>query len=120
MRANSSLSGLVVVVLALMGGCSPAEAPSGVAPLQEPPAPEPAPAPSQVTREDLLRQVEQVRAGETPFEDEPTVGNQFGPSQVESSANALSPPLRRLFFQCTDDVSFAVRSAGAWLEVFPP
>ena len=39
---------------------------------------------------------------------------------TESSANALSPRVRRLFFQCTDDVSFAVRSAGCRLEVYPP
>ena len=30
------------------------------------------------------------------------------------------PPVRRLFFQCSDDVTFAVRSAGSRLEVFPP
>ena len=123
MRANSSVSGLVVVMLALVSGCSPAQAPSVAAPLHSPPAAEPAPAPPQVATEDLLRQVELIPAGEGPFEAESTGSNQFGqptPGGTESSANALSPPLRRLIFQCTDDVSFAVRSAGAWLQVFPP
>lgn len=42
MRANSSISSLIVVVLAAMSGCRPADEPLVVAP----PTPEPAPAPS--------------------------------------------------------------------------
>ena len=110
----------MVLALALLNACSPAEAPSAVAPFPEQPAPEPQPAPSQAPPEDLLRRVEPIRAGETPFREEPSVRNELGEPNNESSANGLSPPLRRLFFQCTDDVSFAVRGAGAWLQVFPP
>jgi len=87
------------VVLTLVGGCSPAEDSSVTLAFPEPPAPDPAPAPSQAPHEELLRQVEQFRAAldETPL-----------------------PPVRRLSFQCSDDVSFAVRSVGSRLEVFPP
>jgi hypothetical protein len=123
MRANSSFSGLVVVVLALLGGCSPAEDPPVVVAPPEPTAPDPAPAPTQATVDDLLREAEPVRMGQNqvPIDEQgPPIFESGGPRQEESAANALSPPLRRLYFQCTDDVSFAVRSAGAWLQVFPP
>ena len=103
MRANSSLSSLVVVMLAVVGGCTPAEDPPvGLAP-PEPTAPDPAPAPTQATVDDLLREAQ------------PT-----SPTNVASPSVALPPPVRRLFFQCSDDVTFAVRSAGSRLEVFPP
>lgn len=104
MRANSSVSSLAVVVLSLVGGCSPVEDSSITGASPEPPAPDPAPAPSQSPPEDLLRQVEQFRSA-------------FNQSAI---AETLSPPVRRLSFQCTDDVSFSVRSAGSRLEVFPP
>jgi len=129
MRANSSVSSLVVVVLALVGGCSPAEGPAVVAVFPEPPAPDPmptpdpVPAPSQATPDDLLRQVEQIPTGQSQTPINGIGGPVFeGPGQPsnELSANTLSPPVRRWFFQCTDDVSFAVRGAGSRLEVFPP
>ncbi len=119
MRANSSSLSLVVV-LALVGGCSPAEDPPVVDAPPEPPVLDPAPAPTQATVDDLLRGVQPVRVG-------PTQGPTNGQSESAQSgapfpgSSALpAPRVRRLPFQCTDEVSFAVRSAGSRLEVFPP
>jgi hypothetical protein len=122
MRANSSCSSLIVVVLAFGSGCSPAEDPSVVVESPEPPAPQPAPSPA--TLDDLVREVEVVRSGPTRAvideirEGAPTLADREGGS--ESSAEILPPPVRRLVFQCTDDVTFAVRSVGGRVEVFPP
>jgi hypothetical protein len=120
MRANRSLcSSPVVVLLAAMSGCSaddagpkPAAAPelptserAPVAPTEPAPQPPLGPAPSQAELNELLRQVESVRAG----------------TQDAQSLDDLVPqPPRRLVFQCTDDVTFAVRMLGARLEVYPP
>jgi hypothetical protein len=122
MRANSSLSGLVVVVLAVVG-CSPADPPVVLAP-PEPTTPEPVLAPTQVTVDELLREAQPVRIGQSqiPIDDIPELSESSSPFQVsnELAANTLSPRVHRLVFQCTDDVSFAVRSAGGRLEVYPP
>ena len=113
-----------MVVLTLIGGCSPAEDPPVVVAPPEPPVPDPAPAPTQATVDDLLREAQPVRVG--PIQDptnEPSESTQSGgPFQGNSAslADVLPPPMRRLPFQCTDDVSFAVRSVGSRLEVFPP
>ena len=101
MSAKSSLSSLVVVVLALVSGCTLSEPSSTL--VQDPPPPEPAPAPepSQLPPEELLRQASDSR------------------DQV--SANVPPLPARRLLvFQCTDEVTFAVRSSGRGLHVYPP
>jgi hypothetical protein len=124
MRANSSLPGLVVVMLAVVG-CSPAEDPPVVLAPPEPTTPEPAPAPTQATVDELLREAQPVRIGQSqiPIDDVPELSESSGPFLVsnELGANTLPPPrVRRLVFQCTDDVSFAVRSAGGRLEVYPP
>jgi hypothetical protein len=124
MRANSSFSSLVVVVLALVGGCSPAEDPSVVVAPPGLPAPDPAPAPTQATVDDLLREVEPVLIGQSqgPTNELRPSNQSGGPFQAGSAtpADFPSPPVRRLYFQCTDDVSFAVRSVGSRLEVYPP
>jgi len=113
MRTNSSFSSLIVVVLALLGGCSAAEAPSEVRLDREPPAPAPSPA----SNEELLRRVEPIRASQTQAEldevREVTPAGQIG-------ASFPPPQVRLLIFQCTDDVTFAVRSGGRGLEVYPP
>jgi len=119
MRANRSLSSLVVV-LALVGGCSPVEDPPVVVALPEPPVPDPAPAPTQATVDDLLRQVQTVRDGPSQGPtNELSESTQSGGPFLGGSA-LPAPRVRRLPFQCTDEVSFAVRSAGSRLEVFPP
>jgi hypothetical protein len=137
MRANSSVPGLIVAVLAALAGCKPAEksvtlvvSPDTAEPL-EPGADPPLPAgPTQprspVELEQLLRQVEQLRSApsESPSQaiDELREQPQSGvPIQAAVPPGALSPlPPQKLFFQCADDVTFAVRTAGGRLEVFPP
>jgi hypothetical protein len=119
MRANSSLSSLVVVVLAIVGGCSLGEPPSVVLQDPEPPEPAPAPGPSQPSPEELLRQAEQFRASQSQGELD---GVRSGTPRDEVSENVPPlPPVRRLLvFQCTDEVTFAVRSSGRGLHVYPP
>lgn len=119
MRANRSLAWLVVVMLAVTSGCSPDAAGPKTAAVPELPIPEQAPvsptapapgpplgpAPSQADLNELLRQVENVRTS----------------TQDAQSLDDLVPrPPRRLVYQCTDDVTFAVRMIGARLEVYPP
>jgi hypothetical protein len=129
MRANSSCSSLVVVVLALVGGCSPAQDPPVVVALPEPPvpAPSPAPAPSQATLAELLHEVRNVQpvsnAGPAQgvlneVRESTRVSSQTGPRATDDFVPPTPP--RRLFFQCDDNVTFAVQTAGSRLEVFPP
>jgi hypothetical protein len=113
MRTNSSLSSLIVVVVALLGGCSAAEAPSEVRLGSEPPAPAPSPA----SNEELLRRVDQVRASQAQAD--LNEGPQRAPAG-QTGASFPPPQVRLLIFQCTDDVTFAVRSGGRGLEVYPP
>ncbi len=119
MRAKSSLSSLVVVVLALVSGCSLGEPSSTL--VQDPTPTEPAPAPgsSQPLAEDPVRQAEQLRASESQSE-----VNGVRPGVLSDQVSANVPPLpparRLLIFQCTDEVTFAVRSSGRGLHVYPP
>jgi hypothetical protein len=39
---------------------------------------------------------------------------------ADDIGDVATPVLRRLVYQCSDDVTFAVRTAGDRLEVFPP
>jgi hypothetical protein len=120
MRANSSLPSLLVVVLALLGSCSPPEAPSAVVIDPEPPAAAPAPEPSQAPNEELLRRLEQILASQSQAEPNEVPA---GTASQQVAANARPPPrpVRTvLVFQCTDEVTFAVRSGGRGLEVYPP
>jgi hypothetical protein len=125
MRANRRLSSLLVVLVGLCGGCSPVEdSPDTVAPV-EPLAPPPAPSPPQAIDEERLRRVEQLRAGSSQSGSDQireAPANVSGPTQVssESAERALPPPVRRLFFQCTDEVGFAVETIRGLLAVFPP
>jgi membrane-bound inhibitor of C-type lysozyme len=98
MRATGRLSSLVVILVGMNGGCLPVEdpPPDTVAPA-EPLAPPPALSPPQGIP--AFNAHEQVTA---------------------SPANALSRAVRRLFFQCTDEVTFAVQSFGRRLAMFPP
>jgi hypothetical protein len=125
MRANSSLPSLVVVVLILASGCKPAaDATAVVAPPGPPaPAPDPTPAPSQATLDELLNQVENVRSGPSQavvngIRERETDGPRD--ERSESRAAIRSPTVISLVFQCTDDVTFAVRGDGSFLRVFPP
>jgi hypothetical protein len=116
-------------MLALVGGCSPAGDAPVVVVLPETPEPatDPAPAPSQAALDELLREVQNVRpvsntgpAQEVLNEirESTRVSSQTGPRAADEFVPP--PPPRRLFFQCDDNVTFAVQTAGSTLEVFPP
>ena len=113
MRARSS--SLLVVVLLLAGGCSRDEEAAAVpAPELTPPAsttnpapppvlqpPHPvAPAPAQRPRVNIGGNVVKVESGD------------IGDVPIRA--------LTRLVYQCSDDVTFAVRTLGDRLEVVPP
>jgi hypothetical protein len=138
MRANSSVPGLIAAVLAALAGCKPPEnsvtlvvPPDTVEPLEpgpDPPLPaEPTLPRSPVELEELLRQVEQLRSAPSESPSQAQINEirerpQSGvPTQAVVPLGALpSPRPQKLFFQCADDVTFAVRTAGGRLEVFPP
>jgi hypothetical protein len=122
MRANSSISSLVVVVLALTSGCSPAEdAPLVATP---PPAPEPAPTPPQAPVDELLREVEPDRRAaqaQQPLNEIRERGLEPGDRSAGPTEPAVPPRvLDRLIYQCTDEITFAVRIVGSSLYAFPP
>ena len=115
MRARRLLkhSRLVVVALVLASGCSRDEGPAArVAPEPAPPEPTTSPAPvpdppraprAAPSQNPLVVSREVVRAG--------------GDADI---GDVATPILRRLVYQCSDDVTFAVRTRADRLEVFPP
>jgi len=109
MRSDGSIksSSLALVVAALLSGCSAADPPQDVIE-RDPVVPAPVPAPNpprEPSSADVLREVEQVRSSANP----------------ERPLDEVIPqPVRRLYFQCTDKVSFAVRMDGSRLDVYPP
>jgi len=120
MREHSSVkySGLVVVALALASGCSPSAEPVV---LETPvpvsagsttnPVPEPTPEPVlDQPRHRLV--VSGGRVLRTTVLDGDDIGDDIG--------DVPTAVLRRLVYQCSDEVTFAVRIAGNTLQVFPP
>jgi hypothetical protein len=122
MRANSSILRLVVVVLVLAGGCARDDEAAVVA--IPPELPEPAPAPAPATLDDLLRNVDITQSAQSQAQLDEIRDTRSGPSNqgIRRANDAFIPPTppRRWFFQCDDNVTFAVRSEGGRLEVFPP
>jgi hypothetical protein len=109
MRARSCL---LVVGLLLAGGCSrDEEAAVVVAPPPAPPPTNPAPLP-------VLEPRGQAVTAPTP--------RRFvsdGPGEAVTDGDFGDVPsrtLRKLVYQCSDDVTFAVRTLGDRLEVVPP
>lgn len=137
MRANSSNPSLVVVVLILVGGCTPPEDETVVLAPAEPSEPRLAPDP-EPTLDELLDPVLTVRPGPAQTDDTQPVPTQSGPAQavingirersiVDREASTVPPgqpiaarTVDRLIYQCTDDITFAVRVTGTRLQVFPP
>ena len=117
MRAKSLPSSLVEVVLAPASGCSLGEPSSTLVRHSTPPEPEPES--PQPLPEQLLRQAEQSRASVSQSELD---GVRPGALSDQASANVppLRPARRLLIFQCTDEVTFAVRSSGRGLHVYAP
>jgi hypothetical protein len=113
-------------VLILASGCSPADDATVVVASEPIPAPAPVPAPPQPNLDDLLRNVENVRPSAAQSQEQLNEVGERGPPDAPTRDNAAPPdylppqPPRRLVFQCTDDVTFAVRVAGGRLEAFPP
>jgi hypothetical protein len=112
MREHSSVkySSLVVVSLVLASGCAPSEE-SSVLELPEPASAGPTTSPIPEPVLDLPRKGLAVSAGQV-FHPFPPDGDDIG--DVPTAA------LRRLVYQCSDEVTFAVRIAGNRIEVFPP
>jgi membrane-bound inhibitor of C-type lysozyme len=115
---------LAVVVFALVSGCSPDE-PDVVAVVPEPSAPAPEFEPG--ARVDQLNPIREGPAEPAFGPGEPA----FGPSNVstqgvlngirERTPSAVVPQIpRRLVFECTDGVMFAVRMRDNGLELYPP
>ena len=113
-RSSVQYSGLVVVALVIASGCSPDQEPV-VAETAVRETPEPAipgsttnPVPEPVL--DLPRGlvVSEGQVLRTRAADDDDIGTV--PTKV----------MRRLVYQCSDEVTFAVRIAGNRLEVFPP
>ena len=114
-RSPSKPWSLVAVVLALASACSPGDEravavtePATTVPVAEP-APQPGPdQPSEPKPDELERRLA-VRFGSV------------GPGLQDDDVGDVSTPLlTRLIFQCSDEVTFAVRIVGDRLEVFPP
>lgn len=135
MRANSSIPGLVVVVLAMLTACKPAEdsvdviSPVTLEPIE--PVPELAPPltlpPTPAELDELLRNVEPVRSARSTSESQATIDTIREPPQPGTATDRAAPPgaippppRHKLLFECTDDVMFAVRTVGSALEVYPP
>ncbi len=125
MRAPSSVKVLsaVVVVLALVGGCSPDE-PDVVAVVPEPPAPRRSSEPG--ARVDQLNPIREGAAGPEFEPGARAVPVNAGPwSTVELQRQPVAfrgvaaDPLR-LVFECTDGVTFAVRMLSNGLVLYPP
>jgi hypothetical protein len=119
MRANSSIASLAVVLI-LASGCRPAEDQAVVVapPELPPPDPAPVPGPTQVVVDDLREvvTVTERQGGINVIRERPVQQERSG----SSIAAAPSPTVTRLFFQCTDGVTFSVRGVGQRLQVFPP
>jgi hypothetical protein len=113
------------LLLALLGACTPAdESTTELAPptRSEPPVPAPLP----VNPEELVRTVENVRSGPDSGPPQSALNQarartpQTAAETQDAAFTALRQPQVRRFFQCAGDVTFAVRSSGARLEVWPP
>lgn len=117
MRARRSVnaSSFLVVVLVLAGGCSRDEDPTAAV------APEPAP-PKATTNPAPLPVLEPPRqVGHAPSQRRlVSIGGSEVATDTEDIGDVPTPTLRRLVYQCSDEVTFAVRTLGDRLEVVPP
>jgi hypothetical protein len=116
MRARRSVkSSSLLVVLVLASGCSPDDEPAAVvAPEAAPPQPTTNPAPLPV-----LEPRREVRPGPSQRRLVSIAGNPVG-TEADDIGDVPTPVLRRLVYQCSDEVTFSVRTFGDRLEVVPP
>ena len=115
MRARRSLkhSRLVVVALVLASGCSRDDGPlARVAPEPGPPEPTTSPAPEPAPDPPRVRRM-------APYEN-PFIERSGRARDDADIGDVATPVLRRLVYQCSDEVTFAVRTRADRLEVFPP
>ena len=116
MRALSPVKSpcLVVVALVVASGCSTDE-PTVLA------APEPATRSSSTTPpipEPPLAPPRESRAGPSRGSVSPFV--ETGGRDADDIGDVATPIMTRLVYQCSDEVTFAVRTAGDRIEIFPP
>jgi len=107
-----------VVVFALLSACSPDE-PHVVVVVPEPPAPAPEFEP--VAPVDQLNPVREDVAGPGFGPGAQVVVNGVEVRRESASSSAVAPQIpRRLVFECTDGVMFAVRMRENGLALYPP
>jgi membrane-bound inhibitor of C-type lysozyme len=116
MRPRSSIksSSLIAVALAFASGCSRDDGPAVLIPEPATAGPSTNPAPQPPDPPSELAPAESRRLRVSPF------GNAGPGSDADDIGDVTTPLLTRLVFQCSDDVTFAVRIIGDRLEVFPP
>src|SRR5687768_14208769 len=117
MRARRSVkcSSLLVVVLVLASGCArDEEAAAVVAPEPAPPEPttNPAPPPVLDPPRDVVPAPSQRRLV--------SIGGNVIEREADDIGDVPTPTLTRLVYQCSDEVTFAIRTSGDRLEVVPP
>ena len=118
MRARRSVtpSSLLVFALTLASGCSRDEEAAAVV------APEPAP-PESTTNPAPLPVLEPPRqVAPAPSQRVVSIRERVIVTEADDIGDVPTPVLRRLVYQCSDadEVTFAVRTLGDRLEVFPP
>jgi membrane-bound inhibitor of C-type lysozyme len=118
MRARSPVKSLCLAVVALVvaSGCSPDEPAALAAP--EPATRSPRTTPFPEPPLDPPREPRAVPSGESIsqlLERIENVGR-----DTDDIGDVATPVMTRLVYQCSDEVTFAVRLAGDRLDVFPP
>jgi hypothetical protein len=105
---------LVVVALFVASGCSTDE--QAVGAKREPATHSTAPSPIAQPAFDPPRQGRGTHSagGASPFANDPRVRDS------DDIGDVRTPIMTRLVYQCSDDVTFAVRTAGDRIEVYPP
>jgi hypothetical protein len=108
-------SSLLVVVLMLASGCSPDEDAAAVVP-PEPASTEPTTNPAPLP---VLEPPGEVRPAPSQRR-LVSIGGDVRATEADDIGAVPTPALRRLIYQCSDAVTFAVRTFGDRLEVVPP
>ena len=114
-RRSVESSSLLVVVLMLVSGCARDEEAAVVVPPQPAP-PEPTTNPAPLPVLEPPRQVAPAPSQRRLV----SIGVSEVATDTEDIGDVPTPILRRLVYQCSDEVTFAIRTSGDRLEVVPP
>ena len=115
MRARSPVKSpcLVVVALVVATGCSTDEPAVLAAPEPTTRSPSTNPIPEPPLAPPRERRAVPSRGSVSPFVE-------TGGRDADDVGDVATPIMTRLVYQCSDEVTFAVRTAGDRIEVFPP